>query len=598
MKFQKETLVLFVNIIISFYLGFLLWDHIKLIYIDPGILGTYSENNHNSLNDIVRYLSFILLPVLTYIFTKIHFGLSFRISVRNFLFDKTYFKNPKDVVSPIFLLTVLFLIFLEFLSISFPEYKLDSFHEGQKLSSAFKSFLDNSLWSGSFVTVGIFFETLSSKFIWNIFGETSIGLTRYSELFYIFVFKISLIFLIFFLSNFLKLNSYYKNIFFILNSLILNYLINYLPGIDLISYRELPIIFLSILFLFLMRNNFNMIILLFISLLSVTSLFWGIDRGIVCNLLIFIILIHLLLVNEKKKFLFLLVFIFLSWLFFFIFANKEFYFFIENTFTILKEMNYIHGLIHPKPFSEDLHSSRATKVILSITFVAIICLNLIFNQNKIYNIQLKRIFLFIGLLSVTGYLYALGRSDGTHIKNSFGYPLIFLSIYLIYNLLIIISQKKTKLNNVFVFFIFIFIFFTSFNINLNNISTYQKRFNNFINLEDSFFLSDQELILIDNLTPLVKKYDCIQLISNDAALYYLLKKKSCTKYYYIWNSSSNKTQIKLIEEMKNTNLIITGGSRDNWDFPLKIKLAKLYEEVDQNFENIYSFNDWQIYLRK
>ena len=598
MKFQKETLVLFVNIIISFYLGFLLWDYIKLTYIDPEILGVYSDNNHNSLNDIVRYLSFILLPVLAYIFTKIYFGLSFGISVRNFLFDKTYFKNPKDTVSPIFLVAILFLIFLEFLSISFPEYKLDSFHEGQKLSSAFKSFLDNSLWSGSFVTVGIFFETLSSKFVWNIFDQISIGLTRYSELFYIFVFKISLIFLIFFLSNFLKLNSFYKNVFFILNALILNYLINYVPGIDLISYRELPIIFLTILFLFLMRNNFNKIFLLLISLLSITSLFWGVDRGIVCNLLIVIILIHLLLVDKKKDFFLLLIFIFFSWSFFFIFANKEFYFFIENTFTILKEMNYIHGLIHPKPFSGDLHSSRATKIILSIISVTMICLNLIFTQNKIYNIQLKRIFLFLGLLSVTGYLYALGRSDGPHIKNSFGYPLIFLSIYLSYNLLIIIFHKKTKLNNSFVFFVLIFIFFTTFNINFKNISTYKKRFNDFTNLEDSFFLNDQELMLIDNLKPLVKKYDCIQLISNDAALYYLLKKKSCTKYYYVWSSSSNKTQIKFIEEMKNTNLIITGGPRDNWDFPLRIKLNKLYEEVDRNFENIYSFNDWHVYLRK
>ena len=161
MKFQKETLVLFVNIIISFYLGNLFWDHIMFTYRDPGFLGTYSENNHNSLNDIVRYLFFILLPILAYIFTKIYFGYNFKTPIRNFLNDKTYFKNPKDTASPIFLLVILFLILLEFLSISFPEYKLDSFHEGQKLSSAFKSFLDNSLWSGSFVTVGIFFETLS-----------------------------------------------------------------------------------------------------------------------------------------------------------------------------------------------------------------------------------------------------------------------------------------------------------------------------------------------------------------------------------------------------------------------------------------------------
>ena len=142
------------------------------------------------------------------------------------------------------------------------------------------------------------------------------------------------------------------------------------------------------------------------------------------------------------------------------------------------------------------------------------------------------------------------------------------------------------------------IFSLTFNINPKNIFSYKKRFIEFINKEDDFFLNERELILIESLKPLVNKYDCIQLISNDAALYYLLKKKSCTKYYYIWNSSSNKTQIKLAEEMKNTKLIIAGGPRDNWDFPLRIKFAKLYEEVDQNFENIYSFNYWRIYLRK
>ena len=58
---------------------------------------------------------------------------------------------------------ILIPFFLEFLSVSFPVHKLDSFHEGQKLSSAYKSSLDGSLWSGSFVTIGIFFETISNR---------------------------------------------------------------------------------------------------------------------------------------------------------------------------------------------------------------------------------------------------------------------------------------------------------------------------------------------------------------------------------------------------------------------------------------------------
>ena len=50
--------------------------------------------------------------------------------------------------------------------------------------------------------------------------------------------------------------------------------------------------------------------------------------------------------------------------------------------------------------------------------------------------------------------------------------------------------------------------------------------------------------------------------------------------------------------MKNTKLIIAGGPKDNWDLPLRSKLNILYEAVDQDFNIIYSFDDWSVYLRK
>ena len=62
------------------------------------------------------------------------------------------------IINYSFVLILLFLI-LEFLSLNFPLNKLDFVHEGQNLSSAYRSFLDNSLWSGSYVTIGIFYET-------------------------------------------------------------------------------------------------------------------------------------------------------------------------------------------------------------------------------------------------------------------------------------------------------------------------------------------------------------------------------------------------------------------------------------------------------
>ena len=598
MIFQKETLVLLLNIIISFFLAFFLWDHVKFDFVDNGIIGIYSEKNFHSLNDIARYIVFILIPISSFFLTKLYFEKNFLLKVNNFFSNEIYKHNDDKKLSWIAFFIILALLFLEFVSVTFPEHKLDSFHEGQRLSSAYKSFLDGSLWSGSFVTIGIFFETVSSKLIWNLFNQTSIGLTRYLEISFIFFQKISLVFLVFILTNILKLDYLNKNIFFIFNSLILNYLSNYTTGVDLISYRELPVIFLSILFLISLKNNNSFITLFFISLLSITSMFWGIDRGIVCNFLIVIIIFYLLSIKEFKKSLILFFLILFSWFVFFIISKNEFYYFFENTMTIFKEMNYIHGLIHPKPFSNELHSARATKTLLAIIFINMISINLIFSNNKNYSVHLKRFLIFLALISVCSYLYALGRSDGPHIKNSFGYPLIFLSIYLSYIFLIYVSKKKIKYYNNLSYLFLIIIFIFTFKINYKNILSYNERFNNFVNLEDDYFLNKDEIEFINILDKKIKNYECIQLISNDAALYYLLRKKSCTKYYYVWSASSVSTQEKLIKELQNTQFIIEGGPRDNWDIPLKKKLYLVYEELDKKFYVSEKFKNWRIFLRQ
>jgi len=466
MTFQKETLVLLINIIISFFLAFILWDYIEFEYVDKGIIGIYSEKKFNPFNDIVRYVVFVLIPVISFFLTKYYYDKNFFHKLKNlFLQQPLTYKSNKEISWSVFFF-ILILIILEFLSVSFPEHKLDSFHEGQKLSSAYKSLIDGSLWSGSFVTIGIFFETLSSKIIWNTFDHISIGLTRYLEILFILIQKILLVLLLFIFTNFLKLSSLNKNIFFIFNTLILSFLSNYISGIDLISYRELPVILLSILFLLSLKYNNNFFVLFLISLLSISSMFWGIDRGLVCNFLILIIMFYLLFIKEYNKSLFLFILILLSWSLFFIISKSEFLYFFENTTTILKEMSYIHGLIHPKPFTDELHSARATKTLLAIVLTNIIAIHLIFSDNKNFSIHLKRFFIFLAIVCACSYLYALGRSDGPHIKNSFGYPLLFISIYLSYNFLLYITEKKVKFNNHLIYLSLIFFIFFTFQFNI------------------------------------------------------------------------------------------------------------------------------------
>jgi len=243
-KFQKEKIVLIFSILLSLLISSILWRLINFPFQDPEIIGNYSLNRHDHKNDVTRYIVFVILPLLTFFIIKFLFNKNFFYQI-SFFFEKEQNLYNSFNLTRLTTLSIIFLfLFFNFLSLDFPTQNIDSYHEGQTLSSAYKSLMDNSLWSGSYITVGIFYETLSSKLIWQMFDNVSIGLARYTELIYIFLFKILLVYFTFLVSNFLKVSTFNKNIFFIINSLILLTLIDYDKStVDLLSFREIPIIF-------------------------------------------------------------------------------------------------------------------------------------------------------------------------------------------------------------------------------------------------------------------------------------------------------------------------------------------------------------------
>ena len=145
--------------------------------------------------------------------------------------------------------------------------------------------------------------------------------------------------------------------------------------------------------------------------------------------------------------------------------------------------------------------------------------------------------------------------------------------------------------------IFIFLI-SSLNIEISNLFSFKKRFQNYIYLDDHIFLSDKEKKLVQFLEPKVKDLECIQLFSNDAILYYLLRKKSCSKFYFIWSASSIYNQKRFIDDLEKIDLIIDGGKKNLWDYPLKEKLFLVNEYIDENFYISDSFEDWKILIRQ
>ena len=141
----------------------------------------------------------------------------------------------------------------------------------------------------------------------------------------------------------------------------------------------------------------------------------------------------------------------------------------------------------------------------------------------------------------------------------------------------------------------IFIIIINNKINIDNLINYQNRLSELLFKEDQFFLKENEKKFVKETKPILKNIDCIQVFSNDAAIYYLLRKKSCTKYYYVWSASPKKIQLEFIEELNNTTIIIKGGVNNYWDISLEKKLYLVEQYINKNFSNKFKISNWYIY---
>ena len=603
MKLKQTKLLPYIFLIFFVFFTTYIWDKIEISFPDIDIIGIYSKNNHNSLNDIFRYLIFISLPVLSWLVT---FLILNKKKINKFIYNfrNTDFINDKPNLNlNLSFFLIFFFLFLDFLSLNLPTQQLDLVHEGQQLSSAFRSSLDNSLWSNSYVIVGIFFETINAKLSWNFFNDISIGSFRISILVYIFILKMLFLIFVFKITNIINLETNLKPIFFLINSFIfINFLDYDTFTSNHISYREIPILVSLILIVDFFNNNknktFTIPILFF---LSFPVLMWSLDRGIVYNIILISLIFLILIKKDYKNLIYSIIFITTSWYISFLILGDEFYYFLENSKNIIFQMNYIHGIIHPQPFSDDLNSTRSTKTLILLIINLVISIKLFFNSNFKISNNFKFVLFYISVVSLLTYLYALGRSDGPHIKETFAYPFIFQALFLL-NLIFILIGKSisnilNKSKNLIIFLLLIFIGL-NFNYSLENIKTYNSRIKNFAKLEDKNFLKENELELIEKISSELNDKNCIQLFSNDVALLYLLRKKSCSKFYFTWSIGTFENQRKVISELNQNNLIISGGPSYSWDLDIDEKLPILSEYINDNYELLAKVNNYRILQKK
>ena len=617
MKFQNHFQNIFIILITitSITLATYLWDYIKLPITNINELGRgqYIDNNYNQKNELLRYLCFIFLPLTTFISFMVFFK---KIKINDFLFK---LQLPEKTTLPennfLIYLKILIFIFLvfEFLSLDFFFRAIDLFHEGDKLTPTFRNFSDGSLWSESFLVIGLFSDIYNTRVFWELFNHESIGLMRFSMMIYIFLCKIFLVLIAFKISLISHLKTNYRELFFITLSIIFISLIDYdldrQHGYKNIIYRELPILIFTYIFVdFLLdrTNKFKSIIIL--SPLSVFSIMLSVDRGIIFNFVLISFFLFLFINHKYKHLIYLICSVLVCWISTYFLLGDEFNHFWHNSLYIISEINYIQGIIHPTPFSDQFGSSRATKTIVIILLSLMSSFYLFSKKEKIFSINLKITLFFFSILGFFGYFYALARTDIIHIRESFGFPIMFVSILSIFLFFKFLSEKQfVKLNHkIFTFAVIIFTLLTvpSFmiDINLKKTLNFNERLTNYLYAEDKLFLNDKDKEFIVGAKKYLEGVECFQNFTNDVALNYLLRKHNCSKHYIVYALGSKKTQNELIDSLKNIDIVIAYTdkirSKDWHHLEPNYKLWIVKDYINKNYEIIYKHGERVILKRK
>jgi hypothetical protein len=606
MNFLSNKLLFYSGLFLIILICSFFWSFISLpIDASKSAVGVLILKNINPLNDTIRYIVFISVP-LVYYFLGI------------FLIEKKKIDEVKDLLKPTFkhannfyfkdikfiCFFLITLIVFDFISSDFKINILeDVFHTGDQLTPAINYYSNKGFWTSSFSVHGgadFFYPILA----WKLFDVQTIGSYKFFSFLLIFLVKILSIVLIFYLIKFLEFKKQNKIIFFTLFSIFILSLSNFDSITDQLTTRDIFSLTFLIFFIQLFFNEKRFILNSLITFTTFLGIVFHVDIGIYLLFLLSTYVVYLILSKQPKDvFQILSVFLFLIFLFINIFGLEEFDAMIFHQINLIKNIDAVHAIEYPQPFFSmgEQHSSRATKALL---FQLASGLIIILDKKNKYSQNHKIFFIFLYILCLVSFKNALGRSDSYHIKLCSEFQSIILFFYILnISEQFIDKIKHIKINKIFSFLFSIsLIFFIILNqINLKNISNFRLNVKELIVADDNKFLTKEYNKKINLIREVFKNEECIQNFSTELLIPYLLKKPSCTKYFSSWLASGYEIEmdyIKYIEKQK-PNLILyeaSGWNVDGIDTKKRLKYVNKY--ILENYVEYYSYEGSKIFKIK
>ena len=594
---------------------YLFWDQIKLPYeIDNKIFGEYYIKKYNPKNDVLRFIFFVVLPIIVYFFLYLKFEKNtFSLKKKN----KHFFLNKKKIIEDnsldIYFYFFLTIIFIEFISLDFNKFigDIDIFHLGAYLVPPINYLNSEKFFETTFYDYGFIANNIGLIYHF-FFNNFTIGSIYFTFFVFIFLTKFALILICKKICSLLNYNKNIKIIFFCFFTFIAINLPNYY---DLLSYFS-PRSFLYLMCVYflgseLIKDKDSNYSFLLLGFFSVLTLLWWVDIGAYYNILILFTLIYLLIFKKFKNFIIIIFSLIGFWLILkSLFTANEFNeFWLQLKLLYSDSYEYLLGIEYKKPFAEK--SARWTKALLLIYISSLLLIN--FNFSKALSID-GRLKIFLNFFFISGILIfksALMRSDGPHIKYSSGiYTLVFLFLifFFLFNFLIskklfLENFKKYKFLNLFQVLLISFILFFSlgiFNTKSKieikkiflNTFNFKNNITNLITANDKSFLDSKTSAALKKYEILSEEDECIQILTDDISFSYFLKKKTCTKFFIPAQIIIGVTEEKFINELQIASPKIILYKSNNEVLTNKLNMPNVIKYVNSNYSFLENYNGY------
>ena len=146
------------------------------------------------------------------------------------------------------------------------------------------------------------------------------------------------------------------------------------------------------------------------------------------------------------------------------------------------------------------------------------------------------------------------------------------------------------------FFILLIVIFLQLNLHKSHqIINFPERVSKLVYAEDKEFLQgdiEAYIGLIDYYKEISAKDNCVQIFTDEVALPFLIKRKSCTKFNIMMITSPEKNQIRFINELKESKPKIILYNSNKFDFGYTKNLTLVNDYIKENYIFHSEFDFW------